>query len=213
MKEFFIPEGHREGLPKVTVSRKVVEILGSVSVDYDGLNELYHEDLQVPKRAVPHLVLRPLKGRYLGQYDLMNGRSLIDPVKIIRHKGSNAIIESLLHEARHQADFINHPILSLGDIAVRNAAAIAGGVLGAKFGIDNTDLPVSIAAGWFGMIVPAHIIHMIGYKYSPLEYNARKTAKDEALKDKYANVIQFSNINFAKSLASPLFAPLEPETA
>lgn len=194
MSELYIPDGYREGLPKVEVSKKVTEMCGEAIVNYDGLNELYRRDLGLSPLVAPHLVMKELRGKRFGQHNPFRATTFVDPIKSNKSMGYRGHIKVLLHEGQHFADFSNRPLRAYGETILSQAVALGGGILGAKYGIEHTDVP-DLISGSLGFMIGSNIAAPYLYDYSPLERRARKTERNQELLRKYQNVIIFPNFD------------------
>lgn len=193
MNSLIIPDGHRPNLPKVEVHPNTLEVCGDISLDYEGLEELYRKDLDVKPEVQPHLIFDPFRRNIAGQYKIFSQRTQIDAERSYNLFGENGLMQVIMHEGKHMADFSNRPVRSYGDILLQVTAALGGGYAAAKLASVNIDPDVLAVppAYLFG----ANVGFSYAYKYSPLEHRANSIQNDQELLDKYKNVVSFANFS------------------
>jgi hypothetical protein len=91
--KFARPDGWKPGLPEVRVDPHVMQRLGGISVDYNGLEDLYRGEQGLSKIQTPVTVLRPFRRNadkqrgdeyLLGLYRFISNRVTVD-VEAVRY--------------------------------------------------------------------------------------------------------------------------------
>lgn len=191
MKEFVIPDGYKPGMPLYEVAQSVIDEQGPMVVNYDGLEELYYEDLGVPRDHTPHVRWRRLPAkRIIGAFNVVTKKTNIDPAKAYRLLGDNGPLEVVLHEGEHLSFRLNHPVRLLGVKLSLAGVLGAGTIAGVAAGVEILPVQNSIAEP-IGAFAGLGAANTLFYRYGPTERSARLVQRDEQLLQKYASVIDF----------------------
>ena len=118
MAELYRPPGRTEGQPIVEVRTPVINRLGRPQVDYNLLEELFYQELEVPEHIVPTVRLYGRTGKTVSGFHVPFSRTIhIDAVKCVEDSPTR-ITESLLHQAEHLADSANDKLRTTWETAV-----------------------------------------------------------------------------------------------
>lgn len=167
------PDGYSETSPIVMVRKNVLRDVGSMpDVNYDGLEELFHRDLDIPTHITPKIKLYggSLVKRawcvYCGQTvspDVVKGFHVPYTHTVHVNAGYTArtydyeTMRVTVHEAKHLADSITTPFRTAGEIATRWALMSGSAKIAEKSGFIPVG-PAAMAArlGWYA-IEPAEL--------------------------------------------------------
>ena len=174
MSEFVIPEGYRKGYPRIQVNEELLNQCSFLEVNYEGLQEMYHEDLEVPRSVTPQLRLSAEEEIFYGRFYPFSRKMDAYPLNIHRDQRKGGLAGVILHEGQHLADFSNHPVKSLTEYVTSRTVRLSRIYLRKK-----------------GAIAKA-ILDDID---SPLEIRARARQDDEDLVKKYQTVIKYRLFN------------------
>ena len=188
-------ESVNSNLPRVIVTEAAMRSVGSdINVDLDGLNELLRTDLNLKSPDRPSFVLygrsrHPYtKGFHLPftNTGYVQIPATAKMTKLNDYSIRRGITQVLVHESSHLVDSMDRKTRTLGETAVR-----MGWNMGTVFGgVETAQAVGGIGGDAIGFAVVG-LASRLFYDYLDQgENRARDIHHDDALVDKYKNVIQ-----------------------
>lgn len=184
--------------PSVTIKKGITKKLGEATIDYGKLDALFEEGLGIPPEKTPKVILRGgiLLADTKGHHFFGTNRITVNPVatehlhnKDPKKHTIHETMEAIIHEGQHRADFVNHPIRTVGEKVLGLLPFAAGEVLyNALTSGDLSEMRQKI-----GGLAAGYALNQLWYKtLDPSERRARAAEKDPKF-NKYKDAIVFKD--------------------
>jgi hypothetical protein len=191
-------EGWHAGLPRVELNEYVAATLGMPEVQFDGLDELFGEELALPQEKFPAVALvgspHTATSDQLARYKKREQRVEIDAIAIQtgfpEEERNRNLTEALAHESYHHMDAVNHPLRT----RFENWGPADLSVAAATIGTTVETIPLfwsMIIVG--GALVAGKTVTLSEWYYrnNPYEKRAIAFATRSDIAAKYGSIIRF----------------------